>query len=51
MDVAYALAVFQLSAVVSVLFGYTVFRESHILLRATGAVIMCAGAVIILLAG
>jgi len=51
MDVAYALSIFQLSAVVSVLFGYAVFRESHILLRTIGAVIMCTGAGILFLYG
>lgn len=51
MDVAYALSIFQLSAVISVLFGYSIFKESHILQRTAGAVVMCAGAAIIFLAG
>ncbi|GAB3181000.1 DMT family transporter [Telluribacter humicola] len=49
-QVGYALALFQLSAVLSVLFGYRFFQETHIRRKLLGAFIMVAGAVLITLA-
>ena len=49
MDVGYALALFQLSAVVSVLLGWKVFRESGIVRKLIGSAIMIAGSVVIIL--
>lgn len=49
MPVAYALALFQLSALVSVLLGHRFFREEQILKKAVGATIMIAGSVLIIL--
>ncbi len=47
MPVGYALALFQTSALVSVLFGYQFFNEQNILQKLIGACIMVAGAVLI----
>ncbi|MDR1742773.1 MAG: DMT family transporter [Dysgonamonadaceae bacterium] len=49
MPVAYALALFQLSSLVSVLFGYRFFHETQIRKKIIGASIMIAGAVLIIL--
>ncbi len=49
MDVGYALALFQLSAVVSVFLGWRVFRESGIVRKLIGSAIMIAGSVVIIL--
>jgi drug/metabolite transporter (DMT)-like permease len=49
MDVGYALALFQLSAIVSVLLGYKVFNESGIARKLIGSAIMIAGSVVIIL--
>ena len=49
MDVGYALALFQLSAVVSVFLGYKVFNESGIVRKLIGSAIMIAGSVVIIL--
>ncbi len=49
MDVGYALALFQLSAIVSVLLGYKIFKESGIYRKLVGAAIMIAGSVVIIL--
>ena len=49
-QVGYALALFQLSAVLSVLFGYRFFQEKNIRRKLLGAFIMVAGAVLITLA-
>jgi drug/metabolite transporter (DMT)-like permease len=49
MPVAYALALFQLSALVSVLLGHRFFREEEVLKKSVGATIMVAGSVIIIL--
>ncbi len=49
MDVGYALALFQLSAVVSVFLGWRVFRESGIARKLVGSAIMIAGSVVIIL--
>lgn len=47
MNVSYALSLFQLSAVVNVLFGYKFFNETNILKKLAGAIIMILGAVMI----
>jgi drug/metabolite transporter (DMT)-like permease len=49
MPVGYALALFQLSTIVSVLLGYRVFKEKHIRQKLIGAVIMIAGSLLIIL--
>lgn len=49
MNVGYALALFQLSSIVSIWFGYALFREKHIGKKLVGAAIMIAGSVIIIL--
>jgi multidrug transporter EmrE-like cation transporter len=49
MDVGYALALFQLSAIVSVLLGYKVFNERGIARKLVGSAIMIAGSVVIIL--
>ena len=49
MDVGYALALFQLSVIVSVFFGHRYFGEKNILKKLVGAVIMLAGSVLIIL--
>ncbi|MGC3966306.1 MAG: EamA family transporter [Pirellulales bacterium] len=49
-QVAAALALFQTSAVVSVLLGHHVFREPHLARRLAGTLVMVAGAVLIVLA-
>ncbi|WP_338874323.1 DMT family transporter [Spirosoma sp. SC4-14] len=51
MPVGYALALFQTSALVSVLFGYQFFNEQGILRKLIGAGIMVAGAVMITVLG
>ncbi|NEU68716.1 DMT family transporter [Spirosoma agri] len=51
MQVGYALALFQTSALVSVLFGYQFFNEKGILRKLIGAGIMVAGAVMITVLG
>ncbi|SOD97017.1 DMT family transporter [Spirosoma fluviale] len=51
MPVGYALALFQLSALISVLFGYQFFNEQGILRKLIGAGIMVGGAVLITLLG
>lgn len=48
-DVAYALSLFQLGAVVSVILGFSVFKEKNILRKLLGTLIMICGAVIIIL--
>lgn len=49
MDVGYALALFQLSAIVSVLLGWRIFRESGITRKLLGAAIMIAGSAVIII--
>lgn len=49
MVVGYALALFQLSVILSVLFGYTIFKETDIRKKMLGSVIMIAGSVVIIL--
>ena len=49
MNVAYALALFQLSTIFSVFFGKMFFNEKNILKKFWGALIMCLGAILIVL--
>ncbi len=49
MDVGYALSLFQLSILVSVLLGYRIFREKDIQKKIIGSAIMIAGSVLIIL--
>lgn len=51
MPVGYALALFQTSALLSVLFGYQFFQEQGVLRKLIGAGIMIAGAALIILLG
>ena len=49
MSVGYALSLFQLSVIVSVVLGYRFFKEQDISKKLTGAIIMVIGSVIIIL--
>jgi drug/metabolite transporter (DMT)-like permease len=49
MPVGYALSLFQLSTLVSVLFGYRFFKEKDIMKKIIGSVIMIGGSIIIIL--
>jgi drug/metabolite transporter (DMT)-like permease len=49
MPVGYALALFQLSVIVSVLLGHRLFKETNIRKKLIGSVIMIAGSVMIIL--
>jgi drug/metabolite transporter (DMT)-like permease len=49
MQVGYALALFQLSALVSVILGFWYFGEKDLLKKLLGSIIMIAGTLIILL--
>jgi drug/metabolite transporter (DMT)-like permease len=49
MQVGYALALFQLSTIVSVLLGYRIFKEQEIPKKLLGAAIMLLGSVLIIL--
>ncbi len=49
MPVGYALSLFQLSTIVSVLFGYNFFQEKELWKRIFGTVIMIAGSVMIII--
>lgn len=51
MSVGYALALFQLSAILSVFYGRFFFRETRILQKLLGACVMVAGSVLIILRG
>lgn len=48
MNVSYALALFQLSSVVNVIFGYKFFKETQIKKKLIGTIIMVIGATIII---
>jgi drug/metabolite transporter (DMT)-like permease len=48
MPVGYALSLFQLSAIVSVFFGYRVFHETNIRRKLVGATIMIVGSVVVI---
>jgi len=49
MPVGMALALFQISTLVSVVLGYAVFREAHFRRRLLGAGVMAGGAVVLIL--
>ena len=49
MEVGYALALFQLSTIVSIFLGYRIFKEENITKKLIGSVIMVAGSVMIIL--
>jgi uncharacterized membrane protein len=49
MSVGYALSLFQLSVIISVLFGFRFFKESDILKKLIGSAIMIAGSIVIIL--
>lgn len=49
MNVSYALALFQLSTILSVVFGWKFFAEKNIKKKLLGSVIMIAGAVVLIL--
>lgn len=51
MNVSYALALFQLSTIVTVILGYFAFHEQKIAKKLLGSLIMIGGSVIILLFG
>jgi drug/metabolite transporter (DMT)-like permease len=51
LQVGYALALFQTSAVLSVLLGRVIFRETGFWRRLAGSIVMAAGAALIVLAG
>ncbi len=48
LQVSYALALFQVSTLLSVLLGWRFFSEGHIVQRSIGALVMAAGAVLII---
>ena len=50
-NVGYALAIFQLSTIVSVILGYKFFKEKEIKKKLLGSIIMVAGSVLIILLG
>lgn len=49
MDVGLALALFQLSAIVTVLFGYKIFHETNLKYKLIGSSIMIIGAILIII--
>lgn len=49
MNVGYALALFQLSTIISIVLGYRIFKEQNIKKKLLGAVIMVIGSVMIIL--
>jgi drug/metabolite transporter (DMT)-like permease len=51
MQVGYSLALFQTSALLSVVFGYKFFREQNVMRRLVGASIMVVGAIFIVVFG
>jgi drug/metabolite transporter (DMT)-like permease len=51
LQVGYSLALFQTSALLSVVFGYKFFREQNVVRRLTGAAIMVVGAIFIVVFG
>ena len=48
-NVAYALALFQLSTILSVILGFSIFKEKNILQKIVASLIMIIGAIIILI--
>ena len=51
LQVGYSLALFQMSTLISVFFGYYYFQEGQIRKRLFGSVVMVAGAVLIVMFG
>jgi drug/metabolite transporter (DMT)-like permease len=51
LQVGYSLALFQLSALISVFLGYRYFQEEHMRTRIAGTLVMTAGAAMIVLFG
>ncbi len=51
LEVGYSLALFQTSTLLTVLFGYQFFQEQHIVRRLIGAIVMIAGAALIVVFG
>lgn len=49
MNVSYALALFQLSAILSVILGWKFFAEQHIVKKLAGTIVMVIGAVLLIL--
>ena len=49
LNVGLSLALFQLSSIVAIIFGYKVFKESNIIKKLIGSVIMIVGSCLILL--
>lgn len=49
MNVGYALALFQLSTIVSIFLGYKIFKEQNIKKKLLGAVIMVIGSIVIIM--
>jgi drug/metabolite transporter (DMT)-like permease len=49
MPVGYALSLFQLSVIISILFGYKFFREKEIGKKIAGSIIMIMGSTLIIL--
>jgi len=49
MNVSYALSVFQLSSLISVIFGYKFFKETHIIKKIIGSTIMILGSILLIL--
>lgn len=49
MNVGYALALFQLSSLVTVFLGYKIFKEKNVVKKIIGSIIMIAGSVLIIL--
>ena len=51
LPVGYSLALFQLSALISVFLGYRYFQEGHMRTRIIGSLVMTAGAALIVVFG
>ena len=49
MNVSYALALFQLSAVLNVILGWKIFKEKDLIKKLAGSIIMVTGAIIIII--
>ena len=49
MNVGFALALFQLSSIVAVIFGYKMFGEKQLIKKIFGTIIMIFGSCLILL--
>ena len=50
-SVGYALALFQMSTLITVFLGYHLFAEKHFVERMVGSIIMVAGAVLVIYGG